>query len=357
MPAMNAALLEAINRDLPAGIDWKAGARGYVQMANNLQDAESIALYALTKPMALINPGPDGLRGLDQAVQYLLNFANILKLLRLQGGSRVMDVACGAGWVSHYFARYGYRTFGFDIAADFIKLAKRRMLEDPHLGITPDLLRTMFAVLDIETQGPGEEHFGAYDAIVLESCLHHFYDPIAALGNLAPCLNDTGLIVLLEGENRSGAIKKEYLDVMLEHHTIERPYERRQLIEIMRAAGLPHFEFLGQINGFFSPKDPVFGNATERLAETERHMNVCVCATNRAAIRRILPDMAGGDPPPSPAQAAIDHLLSREKELVALTHNQALLIGDLRALLAAGIKPSIFQQAVGFITRMLGNRS
>jgi hypothetical protein len=96
---------------------------------------------------------------------------------------------------------------------------------------------------------------------------------------------------------------------------------RAQLIEIMKTAGLSHFEFLGQVNGLFSPKDPIFGNATERLAETERAMNICVCANNRTAIDRILPYI------PAPAiiamepQAAmpeVEFLRKREAELVDL---------------------------------------
>lgn len=308
-------LLDEINRDLPPGVDWKAGARAYVERARDVGGHAKVTSFGLTKPMCRIGPGEQGERWREQAVEYLFHFVNVLKLLRLPGGARIMDVACGAGWMSHYFARFGYRTFGFDIAADFIALAERRLAEDPHLIHA----NSTFAVVDIEAEGPGRHHLGAYHAIVLESCLHHFYDPIAALRNLAPCLAESGVVVLLEGENRIGEIKPEYMTEMVRFHTIERPYERAQLIEIMTAAGLPHFEFLGQVNGLFSPRDSIFGDATARLAETERAMNLCVCAVNRAAIDRLLPQLEAESVTDRTA-AQIAHLLAREDELVKLVH-------------------------------------
>ncbi|MGY3621245.1 class I SAM-dependent methyltransferase [Bradyrhizobium sp. USDA 10063] len=329
MKTMNSTLLNEINRELPKGVDWKAGARTYVQEAIHASGAETIISFGLTKPMYRLNPGPD-MRGLEMALQYLFNFANVLKLLQLPAESRLMDVACGAGWMSHYLNRFGYRTFGFDISSDFIDLAKRRLKEDPYLKISAERIDGMFAVLDIETESLGREHLNNYDAIVLESCLHHFFDPIAALSNLAPCLRESGVIVLIEGENRTGEIKKVYLDEMEAFRTIERPYERSQLKEVLKAAGLPHFEFLGQLNGFFSVEDPIYGDATARLREVERGMNLCVCATNRAAIDRLLPNLCVPQSAPipesdSPVPSApnfpwdeLEYLRKRESELVRL---------------------------------------
>lgn len=318
-------LLAEINQGLPPGIDWKAGARAYVQRAMAGDAVEWQTAYSLTKPLYRLNPGSD-MRGFDQAVHYLINFTNIFKLLRLQGGARIMDVACGAGWMSHYFTKLGYRTFGFDIAADFIDLAKRRLTEDPHLSVQAD---EMFAVIDIEAESPGPAHFGAYDAIVLESCLHHFFDPISALSNLAPCLSEAGVMLIFEGENRSSDIKPEYMAEMVNYHTIERPYRREHLIEVLREAGLPHFEFLGQVNGLFSPKEAWFRLAGERVIHTQETMNVCLCARNPEAISRVLPGL-GTEAPVNDLQPKVDYLLARERELVSLVRQQADLIGSMR---------------------------
>jgi hypothetical protein len=55
-----------------------------------------IERYALTKPFYALPPtGYE--RGLEEVVHYQFNFTNTIQLLGLPGGSRVLDVACGAG--------------------------------------------------------------------------------------------------------------------------------------------------------------------------------------------------------------------------------------------------------------------
>lgn len=44
-----------------------------------------------------------------------------------------MDVACGPGWYSRFMARMSYETYGFDIAADFVEMTKRRISEDQYV--------------------------------------------------------------------------------------------------------------------------------------------------------------------------------------------------------------------------------
>lgn len=299
-------LLLEINRGLPKGIDWKEGAREYVKRAFDKKTESTITRYALTKPMYRLNPGDGADRALAEAIYYLYNFVNSVQLLKLKPGARVMDVACGAGWMSHYLNRFGYQTFGFDIASDFVALAKRRLLEDPYLSLSAADVEGMFEVIDIEASPLGKEHHNQYDAIILESCLHHFYDPISALSHLRECLSEDGVILLIEGENRMGEIDKIYMDVMEGWKTIERPYERQQLTRILEFSGLQHFEFVGQLNGYFSPKDAIWGEATTRLIEAARFMNVAVCAKERRAIDRVLPNLTNHRrPTPSPPPAPI----------------------------------------------------
>lgn len=280
-------LLQEINKGLPKGIDWKQGARDYVKLAAQHSTEAGTRRYALTKPMYALAQGEAGLHGLIEAVAYLNNFTNTINLLKLPAGARVIDVACGAGWLSHYLARFGYDTFGFDIAPDFIELARERISSDPH--VKGD---TCFDVLDIEAEPLPQEHHGSYDAIILESCLHHFYDPISALEHLVRCLKPDGVVLLIEGENLNGPIQQRWMDVMTGWATIERPYPRNLLIEAMKMAGLSHYEFFGQVNGYLSPQDPIWGDTTARLRETEREMNLCVAAPTRAAIDRVFPNLS-----------------------------------------------------------------
>jgi hypothetical protein len=115
-------------------------------------------------------------------------------------------------------------------------------------------------------------------------------DPVSALTHLATALNETtGVIVLIEGENRLGPIKEQYLAVMREFATLERPYARSELERALVMAGLPCYEFLGMIDGWFSPRDPVAQNADQLLSTSAGAMNLTVCGKNDRALARLFP--------------------------------------------------------------------
>ena len=282
-----AAVLKDINHDLPP-LDWHDGARRYLAHFFEKFSREQIEAFAFTKPLAAITP-EDPLGALGEAVFYLNNFANTIDLLKLPRGARVLDVACGGGWVSHWLTKLGYETVGVDISAQFVELARARLAADPHLSLTPEQTGAAFLEHDLEASPLPGQFRGHFDAAVLESCLHHFLDPIAALAHVVDAMAPEGVVLILEGENRQGPIKAAYMDVMLETQTLERPYSREQLLDVARLAGLPHLVFLGAVNGFFAETDVMSQHMTERLATATREANLCVGARSADALRRIVP--------------------------------------------------------------------
>ena len=282
-------LLAEMNRDMPACVDWKAGARAYVASCFEKYGREPIERYSMNKPFSLMGEGADPRAIIAESVGYLRNLTNALAFLQLRGGSRILDVGCGGGWVSHSLSKMGYRTFGIDIAEEFITLARRRLATDPWLGLTEEEAEARFAVHDIEAAPLPAQFNNSFDAIWLESCLHHLVDPISALTHLATALNDGGVIVLIEGENRLGPIKEQYLAVMREFATLERPYARSELERALVMAGLPYYEFVGTIDGWFSPRDSVAQNADQLLSSSAGMMNLTVCGKSDRALARLFP--------------------------------------------------------------------
>jgi SAM-dependent methyltransferase len=295
-------VLAEANEELPT-FDWRQGARDYLAHFFAKYTRAQIEDFAATKPIAAITP-EDPVGALTEVVAYLNNFANTIGLLKLPRGARVLDVACGAGWVSHWMTKLGYRTLGVDISEDFIGLARARIAADPNLDIEAAELERMFVVRDLEREALNPEHHGQFDAIVLESCLHHFLDPISAMVHLVEALKDDGVVLILEGENRQGSINPDYMQVMVETHTLERPYPRRLLIEILEHAGLAHYEFMGAINGFVPDSAWLARYLTEELGKASRAANICVCATADGALRRVVPSYC--QPPAEPEAAAPD---------------------------------------------------
>ncbi len=290
-PLTASELLAEINAEVPPGVDWRTGALRYVEAEFRKHGAENMTRYLLAKPLAPVPPGgPGGGPALAEDVDYLLNFVNLVALLNLPGRARVLDVACGSGWVSHFLARMNYDAHGFDICPDMVELTKRRFREDPLLGGVA-AGEDRFFVLDAEREELPAALRGAFDAVVMESCVHHFLDPVSALSNIAAGLKEDGVAVVIEGENRQGPIRPEYLAVMREFDTLERPYTRAQMERLLPLAGLPAFRFLGRANGWFSTDDPRVPVLPEMVRDDAGARNLAVCARTPAALARVLPHL------------------------------------------------------------------
>jgi SAM-dependent methyltransferase len=278
-------LLADINKDLPPGIDWKQGAKTYLSEVFQQQRPEQKS-YLYTKPFAVLGGGPEDISHKTFA-DLMQNFINLFSLLALPGGSRVLDVACGSGWISQFLTKLGYDVVGIDIAPDMIDTARERVKGDQLVPKTPEEIDRMFVTHDIEADSL--QLARPVDAAILESCLHHFLDPVSALRNIREALAPNGIVLILEGECRTGPLKAEYTDAMDRYHTIERPYTRNQLTRIMDLAGLPFHEFFCPVNGWYSPRAPETGALPLAVEAVSKTINKCVCAPTEASLKRILP--------------------------------------------------------------------
>jgi SAM-dependent methyltransferase len=84
--------------------------------------------------------------------------------------ARLLDMGCGTGWTSRFFARAGYDVVGVDIAPDMIRLADEARRDE-------GLENLRFAVYDYE-ELPYE---GEFDAVVFYDALHHAVDEALAV--------------------------------------------------------------------------------------------------------------------------------------------------------------------------------
>jgi glycosyltransferase involved in cell wall biosynthesis len=108
-----------------AGIDYKRAALEYP----NLLDAER-SHYLRTKPFYNLahKPVKHSGYGMDaETHRHFCDFANMAVALSLPAGARILDVGCGSGWLSEYFARLGYDVTGIDISDDLIRMARERV--------------------------------------------------------------------------------------------------------------------------------------------------------------------------------------------------------------------------------------
>jgi 2-polyprenyl-3-methyl-5-hydroxy-6-metoxy-1,4-benzoquinol methylase/glycosyltransferase involved in cell wall biosynthesis len=231
----------------PAGVDYKRAAVEYPARL----DAERNH-YLSTKPFYNLANKPDKHQGdgMDaETHRHFCDFANIAVKLGLPAGSSILDVGCGSGWMSEYFARLGYQVKGIDISPDLIEMSRDRVARVPFDVDHETVLRCSFAVQDIEA-APLPEKF---DAVLCYDSLHHFEDENAVMRHIAAMLPVGGVLFILEGERppAGSATEAELFGVMTEYGTLESPFDYGHLRQILDEHGFAVIGDYASVNGLF----------------------------------------------------------------------------------------------------------
>lgn len=229
------------------GVNYKEAARDYLRKIpeERRHHLRTKPFYNLAhKPVRYKNEGMD-----EDTHRHFCDFANIAVMLALPAGSRLLDVGCGSGWLSEYFARLGYVVKGIDISPDLIQMSEERVARVPY-GVDHETpLRCTFAVHDIEASPLLEK----FDAIICYDSLHHFEDECAVIRNLAAMLDVGGQLFVLEGDRPAvgSPSEDELREVMTEYGTLESPFDFGYLRRILDENGFRIIGDYASINGLF----------------------------------------------------------------------------------------------------------
>ncbi|HEV7744791.1 MAG TPA: methyltransferase domain-containing protein [Pyrinomonadaceae bacterium] len=254
------------------GIDYKRAALEYPQML----DAER-SHYLRTKPFYNLANRPDKHLGdgMDaETHRHFTDFANMAKALALPAGSRILDVGCGSGWLSEYFARLGYDVTGIDISDELIAMARERLERIPYDVDHETRLRCRFLIQDIET-APLTEKF---DAVVCYDSLHHFEDERKVFRHLSAMLDLGGLLFILEGHKPAAgsATEEELQEVMRQYGTLESPFSGDYLRTLLDEQGLAVAADYVSVNGLFEREMLEDNRLPLRSLATDYHYLTCI---------------------------------------------------------------------------------
>ncbi|HEY0003163.1 MAG TPA: methyltransferase domain-containing protein [Pyrinomonadaceae bacterium] len=256
-----------------AGIDYKRGAILYPDRLdqNNRHHLLTKPFYNLAHKIARWdNEGMD-----EETHRHFCDFANMAVALALPAGARLLDVGCGSGWLSEYFARLGYDVTGIDISPELIAMADERLRRVPYGVDLETPLRYRFLVQDIEA-APLDELF---DAIICYDALHHFEDEHAVLAHLSGMLKSGGLLFVLEGERppAGSETEEELRSVMRQYETLESPFDAGYLRALLKDHGFAIVGDYLSVNGLFE---------RERLNE-QKQLSVEPAAVNYLLCKKV----------------------------------------------------------------------
>ncbi len=117
---------------------------------------------------------------------------NFIRMLRRSGGRnlRILDVGCGAGYISLELARAGHQVVGIDISSSCIESARDTMKANP--------FKKGFGSLEYQVM-PLSKARGNYDVILFSGVLHHFHNVEKAIYKAIELLSgNNGLILCHE---------------------------------------------------------------------------------------------------------------------------------------------------------------
>lgn len=231
--------VEIDGSDGRAAATFKASAIEYVR---NLPEWARYHLY--TKPFYTIGSTIEPV-----SLVYLYDVANILQILALPGGSTVLDVACGPGWLSEFLYRFGYDVTGIDICEDLLEIARERIGALSYHPLDRPLDSIRFRKADIEEEFLDER----FDAVILYDCLHHFVDAGAVLKHVRRMLGPGGKLLIKEGAMPEPGSEGErrILEAGREYGTLESPFDHDCLEELLHEAGFESVRSFVEVNGAF----------------------------------------------------------------------------------------------------------
>jgi ubiquinone/menaquinone biosynthesis C-methylase UbiE len=159
---------------------------------------------------------------------HLMELGAILSLLP-PPPTRLLDVGCGTGWTTLFYAKSGHDAVGVDIAPDMIEQAQRLKEQE-------EVDNVRFVVFDYEEM-PFDGHF---DVAVFYDALHHAVDENLALRSVYRALAPGGICVTSEpGEGH--ADNPVSLEAVRRFGVTEKDMPPSRIIAAGRKAGFRDF--------------------------------------------------------------------------------------------------------------------
>jgi len=161
--------------------------------------------------------------------RYLVEIGTVMSLLP-PPPARLLDLGCGTGWSSIFFAKRGYEVVGVDICADMIHHAR----QNREARVLDNL---QFQVSDYEELRFDDE----FDCAVFFDSLHHAVDEALAIRKTFAALRHGGICVASEpGKGHQDAAWS--LEAVQRFNTTEKDMHPDKVIGLARQAGFREFK-------------------------------------------------------------------------------------------------------------------
>jgi SAM-dependent methyltransferase len=146
--------------------------------------------------------------------------------------ARLLDLGCGTGWSSAFYARRGYRVVGQDIAPDMIEYAERNRARYEAADLE-------FVCSDYESLSFAEP----FDCAVFYDALHHAVDEHAALASVFRALRPGGVLITHE-PGAGPSTSPDSIRAMELYGVTEKDMPPSHIRDLCLKIGYSRFEFI-----------------------------------------------------------------------------------------------------------------
>ena len=181
-------------------------------------------------------------------IRFLEDFCRITRILKrnqVRPSASILELGCGAGWLSELLARCGYNVLGTTLDPKTVQVAQRRASALQCLGIGTALRFKEAAMEHLEDNLHGEDKF---DAAVIYEALHHVYDWRAALKQVGNMLRPGGLLVIANEPNLIHTLRSYRVACLT--HTHEIGMSTADIIQHMKTLGFLPVRYSRFFGGF-----------------------------------------------------------------------------------------------------------
>ncbi|MEN8153635.1 MAG: class I SAM-dependent methyltransferase [Acidobacteriota bacterium] len=153
---------------------------------------------------------------------------------------KILDLGCGTGWTSIFFAKNGYEVIGVDIAEDSISYANKQKEIEKLDNLT-------FSVYDYEDLPFNEE----FDVVIFFDSLHHSVDEFLAIKMAYRSLKKGGICITSE-PGKGHSKQQNSIDAMNNFNVTEKDMPAGKIVKMAKRSGfkrykvLPHQFFLSK---------------------------------------------------------------------------------------------------------------
>ena len=177
------------------------------------------------------------------ARKYLGDFIRVianLERLGLKPPARVLELGCGAGWMSELLATTGLEVVGATLSEVDVADARKRIGSLDAKGLRSSL---SFEVAPMESVAETLGRRGYFDAVIVYEALHHVHDWKRSLASARECLRPGGWLLICSEPNRIHLFSSYRVARLSNTHEVG--FSHKDLVAGLREVGFVRVERLG----------------------------------------------------------------------------------------------------------------